>query len=142
MYHLTLMRIGFILLKETERATVMLQMFQGRPTGQPGKEVKIMATRMGKIAITFAIIVATVLVGMTFVMSDDAYAGTSSSVVIVRPGFDDRFVAPRPFFRPFFNPFLFDDDFFFEEEEEEFFFERRPFFFDREDFFEREERDD
>jgi hypothetical protein len=92
------------------------------------------------------------LIGVTFVMSDDAYAGTSSSVVIVRPGFDDRFVAPRPFFRPtfnpflfprfnpFFNPFLFDDDFFFEEEE--FFLDREDFFFDREDFFEREERDD
>lgn len=93
----------------------------------------------------FAIIVATALIGVTFVMTDEAMAQVTSSsgFVIVRTGFDDRIVVTRPFF-PFFNQFLFDDDFFFffEEEEEEFFFER-PFFFDREEFFfEREERDD
>ena len=104
-----------------------------------------MATRGAKIAISLAIIVATALIGVTFIMTDEASAQivTSSGVVIVRPGFgfDDRIVVTRPFF-PFVNPFLFEDEFFFEEEEEEFFFER-PFFFDREEFFfEREERDD
>jgi len=115
--------------------------------GQLGKDVKIMVTRREKIAITFAIIVVTMLIGVTFIMTDEAsaqIASSSSSVVIVSPGSDDRIVARRPFFRPFLNrnPFLFDDDFF-GEEDDDFFFERRPFFFDREDFFfEREERDD
>jgi hypothetical protein len=101
-----------------------------------------MANRRGKIAIVFAIIVVAALMGVTFIMIDEAnaqVASSSSGVVIGRPGFDDRFVARRPFI----NPFLFDDDFFFfEEEEEEFFVEREDFFFNRENFFEREERDD
>jgi hypothetical protein len=103
-----------------------------------------MASRTAKTAISFAIILATVLIGVPFVMSDTAYAGDdSSTVIIVRPGFDDRFVVRRPFF----NPFLFDDDFFFDDDD--FFFDRdeRPFFrrFEREDderpFFRRFERD-
>jgi hypothetical protein len=101
-----------------------------------------MVIRGAKIAISLAIIVATALIGVTFIMTDEASAQfvSSSGVVIVRPGFgfDDRVVVTRPFF----NPFLFENDFFFAEEEDEFFFER-PFFFDREEFFfEREERDD
>jgi len=101
-----------------------------------------MATRRRKLAITLAIIVVAALMGVTFIMIDEASAqvvSSSSGVVIGRPGFDDGFVVRRPFI----NPFLFNDDFFFfEEEEEEFFFEREDFFFNREDFFEREERDD
>lgn len=107
--------------------------------GNPERKWTIMATRTVKTVMVFAIIVATALIGMTFVMSDDAYAGTSSSVIIVRQGFDDdRFVVRRPFF----NPFLFDDDFFFERDDDE-----RPFFrrFERDDderpFFRRFERD-
>jgi hypothetical protein len=110
--------------------------------GQLGKDVKIMATRREKTAITFAIILVTVLIGVTFIMTDEAsaqVASSSSSAVIVSPGSDDRIVARRPFFNR--NPFLFEDEFF--GEENEFFFERRPFFFDREEFFfQREERDD
>jgi hypothetical protein len=99
-----------------------------------------MASRTAKIAISFAIVLVTVLVGVPFVMSSTAYAGDdSSTVIIVRPGFDDRFVVRRPFF----NPFLFDDDFFFDDEEE-FFFDDDDFFFDRDErpFFRRFERED
>ena len=131
---------------------MVLSYKQGREAirGNPERKWTVMATRTVKTVMVFAIVAATVLIGMTFVMSDDAYAGSSSSVIIVRPGFDDRFVAPRPFFNPFFNPFLFDDDFFFDDDDDDFFFERdeRPFFrrFERDDderpFFRRFERDD
>ncbi len=104
---------------------------------------------------SYAIVVVAVLIGMTFVMSDSASAQVvPSGAVIVRPGFNQPFVGPRPiivpppFGRPFFNPFanpfafnpflfnrpvinpfLFDDDFGF------FGFEEEPFFggFERED---------
>ena len=114
--------------------------------GNPERKWTIMATRTVKTVMVFAIIVGTILIGGIFVTSDDAFAGSSSGLVIVRSGFDDdRFVVRRPFF----NPFLFDDDFFFDDDD--FFFERdddeRPFFgrFERDNerpFFRRFERDD
>jgi hypothetical protein len=119
---------------------------------QPGKEVNDMSTKTIKSVITYTIIVAAVLLGMTFIMSDSASAQVvlPSGAVIVRPAINQPFVAPRPFpfqqpfarpafnpfgFNPFLfnrpvvNPFLFDDDFGF------FGFEEEPFFggFERED---------
>jgi len=65
-----------------------------------------------KRIMTYVIILATVVIGMTFVMSDSASAQVlPSGAVIVRPAFNQPFVAPRPiifqqpFARPAFNPF-------------------------------------
>jgi di/tricarboxylate transporter len=97
-----------------------------------------MSTMTMKNVRTFVIIVAAVLIGMTFIMSSSAYAAVAApSAGVVRPAINQPifapkvapqpfiaprpFVAPRPFFNPFFprvNPFFFDVDvnpFFFNE---------------------------
>jgi hypothetical protein len=91
-----------------------------------------MTGRKGDIkrAVAFTIIIASLLTGMTFIMSEDAFASDSSSSIVVvrdRPFF-------RPFFNPFINPFLF-NRFFFNP-----FFDFEDLFFDPEDFFFERER--
>ena len=102
-----------------------------------------------KNVMAFVIIVAAVLIGMTFIMSSTASAAIAapgagivrseinSSVFAPRPFLGPRpfiaprpFLGPRPFVSPFFNPFLFprfnpffDDDLFFEEPDFPFFFD-------------------
>jgi hypothetical protein len=73
-----------------------------------------MATKTIKNVMMFGIIVAAVLIGMTFIMSSSASAAVAAqSAGIVRPGFNEPVfaprVAPRPFVQPFFprvNPFF------------------------------------
>jgi hypothetical protein len=86
---------------------------------------------------TFVILIAASLIGVIFVMSDNANAAVAASgAVIARPGIDESGLAVRPgfaanrpnvfnrpnafdrpfirpFFRPFFNPFIFDEEEFF-----------------------------
>jgi hypothetical protein len=106
-----------------------------------------MSTIIRKQVIRVAIIVAAVVIGITFVMSSGVYAAVAApSAGIVRPAFNEParapkvaprpfigqqpFLAPRPFssptfdpfFFPRFNPFLFENPFFFQE----------PFFFNEE----------
>lgn len=89
---------------------------------------------------TLVILIAAALIGMIFVMSDNANAAAAAGAVIsrpainapglaVRPGlaanksdvfarpnvrpnvfFKPNVVVRQPFFRPFFNPFIFDEE--------------------------------
>ena len=94
-----------------------------------------------KNVMAFVIIVAAVLIGVTFIMSSSASAAiVTPGTGIVRPAINSSFIAPgiaqssfiapRPFVRPFgffprVNPFLFDvdvDPFFFDVDVDPFFF--------------------
>jgi hypothetical protein len=98
-----------------------------------------MSIKRGSI-VTAVILIAAALIGVIFIMSDNAYAGAASSAVIARPGIDASGLAIRPgiaaarpnvfarpnvrpnfFFRPNvvvrqpfffqrFNPFIFDEE--------------------------------
>jgi hypothetical protein len=108
-----------------------------------------------KNVMTFGIIVAAVLIGMTFIMSSSASAAVAApSAGIVRPAINEPifasrvaprpfigarpFIAPRPFVRPNFNPFFFPrfNPFLFDVDVDPFFFNEEvdPFFFNEEGF--------
>ena len=77
-----------------------------------------MATNTMKNVMAFGIIVAAVLIGMTFIMSSSASAAVAvPGAGIVRPAIINEpmvpskvaprpFIAPKPFVRPNFNPFF------------------------------------
>ena len=71
-----------------------------------------MATNTMKNVMAFGIIVAAVLIGMTFIMSSSASAAVAvPGAGIVRPAIINEpmvpsKVAPRPFVRPNVNPFF------------------------------------
>jgi hypothetical protein len=105
-----------------------------------------MSTKTGKTMLTFGIIVASLLIGMMFIMSGSAFAAVAvpnagvvhpainqplaprvgpGPIIAPRPAVESRpFFAPQPFEQPFFpgfNPFFFNEGL-------------NPFFFNQEGF--------